>query len=80
MSHAGRRFVTIRDGAMSAGYLEDPVSAGETLPRGIEGLLRIHANRGQDDAGGQDEHTPPASRTPPQATGLPGIECGPPSA
>jgi hypothetical protein len=90
--HAGRHFVMIRDGAMSAGYLEDPVSAGETLLRGIEGLLRIHATRGQDDArgqndtggqddaGGQDEHIPPASRTPPQATGLPGIECGPPSA
>ncbi|MEW2114771.1 TetR/AcrR family transcriptional regulator [Streptomyces sp. NPDC005474] len=74
--HAGRHFVMIRDGAMSAGYLEDPVSAGETLLRGIEGLLRIHAARGQD------EHTPPVSRTPPQAmaTGLPGIECGPPSA
>lgn len=44
--HAGRHFVMLRDGAMSAGYLGDPVLAGETLMRGIEGLLRIHAARG----------------------------------
>ncbi|MQY12717.1 hypothetical protein SRB5_28560 [Streptomyces sp. RB5] len=45
--HAGRHFVMLRDGAMSAGYLGDAVLAGETLMRGIEGLLRIHAARGR---------------------------------
>ncbi|MFC8516551.1 TetR/AcrR family transcriptional regulator [Streptomyces sp. NPDC057257] len=47
--HAGRHFVMLRDGAMSAGYLGDPVLAGETLLRGIDGLLRIHTARGQDE-------------------------------
>ncbi|MEU0331977.1 TetR/AcrR family transcriptional regulator [Streptomyces sp. NPDC006193] len=47
--HAGRHFVMLRDGAMSAGYLGDPVLAGETLLRGIDGLLRIHAARGRDE-------------------------------
>ncbi|MFD4700513.1 TetR/AcrR family transcriptional regulator [Streptomyces niveus] len=43
--HAGRHFVMLRDGAMSAGYLGDPALAGETLLRGIDGLLRIHTTR-----------------------------------
>jgi AcrR family transcriptional regulator len=73
--HAGRHFVMLRDGAMSAGYLGDPVLAGETLLRGIEGLLRIHAARGLDE---------PAASAPGQAsstaTTVSGIECSPPSA
>ncbi|MGW7427164.1 TetR/AcrR family transcriptional regulator [Streptomyces sp. NPDC054813] len=73
--HAGRHFVMLRDGAMSAGYLGDPVLAGETLLRGIEGLLRIHTARGLDER--------PAS-APGQAswaaTTVSDIECSPPSA
>ncbi|MGD1216881.1 TetR/AcrR family transcriptional regulator [Streptomyces krungchingensis] len=72
--HAGRHFAMLRDGAMSAGYLGDPVLAGETLLRGIDGLLRIHTARGLDErasAPGQ-----PSSA----ATTVSGIECSPPSA
>lgn len=65
--HAGRHFVMLRDGAMSAGYLGDPVLAGETLLRGIDGLLRIHAARGD---------TPAAAPSPPAP--VPGIDCAPP--
>ncbi|MEC3992555.1 TetR/AcrR family transcriptional regulator [Actinacidiphila sp. DG2A-62] len=39
-------FVMLRDGAMSAGHLGDPAPAGETLTRGIDGLLRVHCGRG----------------------------------
>ncbi|MEV7974900.1 TetR/AcrR family transcriptional regulator [Streptomyces sp. NPDC086519] len=71
--HAGRHFVMLRDGAMSAGYLGDPVLAGETLLRGIEGLLRIHTARGLD------EHAAPApGQASPAATAISGIECSPP--
>lgn len=71
--HAGRHFVMLRDGAMSAGYLGDPVLAGETLLRGIDGLLRIHAARGVD------ERAPSApARTTPTPTPLADIECSPP--
>ncbi|MFD8307812.1 TetR/AcrR family transcriptional regulator [Streptomyces sp. NPDC059690] len=72
--HAGRHFVMLRDGAMSAGYLGDPVLAGETLQRGIEGLLRIHAARGQ--------HEPTASasgQASSSVTTVAGIECSPSS-
>lgn len=70
--HAGRHFVMLRDGAMSAGYLGDPVLAGETLLRGIEGLLRIHTARAPD--------TPPTpDRTPPTPPPVPDIECSPPT-
>ncbi|MGW3632226.1 TetR/AcrR family transcriptional regulator [Streptomyces sp. NPDC005122] len=73
--HAGRHFVMLRDGAMSAGYLGDPVPAGETLVRGIDGLLRIHTARGLDE---------PTALTPGQAssaaTTVSDIECSPPSA
>ncbi|MET8409540.1 TetR/AcrR family transcriptional regulator [Streptomyces sp. NPDC005195] len=73
--HAGRHFVMLRDGAMSAGYLGDPVPAGETLVRGIDGLLRIHTARGLDE---------PTAPTPGQAssatTTVSDIECSPPSA
>lgn len=65
--HAGRHFVMLRDGAMSAGYLGDPVLAGETLLRGIDGLLRIHATRAPTK--------PPAHRPP---TPLPDLDCTPP--
>ncbi|WP_052397820.1 TetR/AcrR family transcriptional regulator [Streptomyces sp. NRRL F-5123] len=65
--HAGRHFVMLRDGAMSAGYLGDPVLAGETLLRGIDGLLRIHAARGADE--------PP---TPSAPAPVSGIDCAPP--
>lgn len=36
---AGRHFVMLRDGAMAAGCLTDPVAVGETFLRGLEGLL-----------------------------------------
>lgn len=66
--HAGRHFVMLRDGAMSAGYLGDPVLAGETLLRGIDGLLRIHAARGGGDA--------PAPSAPAPVSG---VDCAPPA-
>ncbi|MFF5142015.1 TetR/AcrR family transcriptional regulator [Streptomyces sp. NPDC013157] len=73
--HAGRHFVMLRDGAMSAGYLGDPVLAGETLLRGIEGLLRVHTARGLD------EHASPApGQAAPAATTASRIECSPPGA
>ncbi|MER6221146.1 TetR/AcrR family transcriptional regulator [Streptomyces sp900105755] len=71
--YAGRHFVMLRDGAMSAGYLGDPVMAGETLLRGIEGLLRIHSARGQD------ERTASASgQVSPRGTTVSDIACSPP--
>ncbi|WP_019069001.1 TetR/AcrR family transcriptional regulator [Streptomyces hokutonensis] len=73
--HAGRHFVMLRDGAMSAGYLGDPVLAGETLLRGIDGLLRIHTARGLD------EHAASASgQASPAATTVSDIDCAPPNA
>lgn len=42
---AGRHFVMLRDGAMAAGCLFDPTLVGETFLRGVEGLLRVHAER-----------------------------------
>lgn len=72
---AGRHFVMLRDGAMSAGYLGDPVLAGETLMRGIEGLLRFQAV--QEPA----EDSDPASDVVPSATmTVVEIECSPPGA
>ncbi|MER6923550.1 TetR/AcrR family transcriptional regulator [Streptomyces spiralis] len=73
--HAGRHFVMLRDGAMSAGYLGDPVLAGETLLRGIEGLLRIHTARGLDERAASAPGQGSSS-----ATTVSGIECSPPSA
>ncbi|MEW2518611.1 TetR/AcrR family transcriptional regulator [Actinacidiphila alni] len=71
--HAGRHFVMLRDGAMSAGYLGDPVPAGETLLRGIDGLLRIHAARGLPQ--------PPAPAAPAEPPAAPaavtGLQCTP---
>ncbi|MFE3248383.1 TetR/AcrR family transcriptional regulator [Streptomyces sp. NPDC059209] len=69
--HAGRHFVMLRDGAMSAGYLGDPVLAGETLLRGIDGLLRIHAARGVDERAA-------ATVQESSAATVSGIECSPP--
>ncbi|MEU5182477.1 TetR/AcrR family transcriptional regulator [Streptomyces longwoodensis] len=75
--HAGRHFVMLRDGAMSAGYLGDPVAAGETLLRGIEGLLRVHIARGAD----QGSATPASSDgLPAEAARVSGIDCSPPGA
>ncbi len=37
---AGRQFVMLRDGAQSAGCMDDPVLAGETFLTGVESLLR----------------------------------------
>ncbi|MCI3221281.1 TetR/AcrR family transcriptional regulator [Streptomyces sp. NP-1717] len=71
--HAGRHFVMLRDGAMSAGYLGDPVLAGETLLRGIDGLLRIHAARGVDERAA-------ATVQESSAATVSGIECSPPGA
>jgi hypothetical protein len=61
--------------AMSAGYLGDPVQAGETLIRGIEGLLRIHIGRGLEDGA-----APAPTETPSVTTAVADIECSPPSA
>jgi AcrR family transcriptional regulator len=36
---AGRHFVMLRDGAMAAGCLSDPVPVGETFLAGVDGLL-----------------------------------------
>ncbi|MBY8876116.1 TetR/AcrR family transcriptional regulator [Actinacidiphila acidipaludis] len=70
--HAGRHFVMLRDGAMSAGYLGDPVQAGETLLRGIDGLLRVHSDRALDgDTARATEQAPPAAAT------LSDIDCAP---
>lgn len=38
---AADHFALLRDGAMVRGYLSDPVAAGETLLRGIEGMIRV---------------------------------------
>ncbi|MET4922510.1 TetR/AcrR family transcriptional regulator [Streptomyces sp. PSRA5] len=73
--YAGRHFVMLRDGAMSAGYLGDPVLTGETLLRGIEGLLRIHTARGPDERA-----VSAPGRTFSAATTVSGIECSPPGA
>ncbi|WP_327290299.1 TetR/AcrR family transcriptional regulator [Streptomyces sp. NBC_01198] len=73
--HAGRHFVMLRDGAMSAGYLGDPVVAGETLLRGIEGLLRVLTGGfgpGESAAAAPDQ-------APSAATPVSGIDCSPPS-
>ncbi|MFD0784804.1 TetR/AcrR family transcriptional regulator [Micromonospora azadirachtae] len=42
---AARHFVMLRDGAMAAGCLFDPVLISETFLRGVEGLIRTHAAR-----------------------------------
>ncbi|MFE0531234.1 TetR/AcrR family transcriptional regulator [Micromonospora parva] len=42
---AARHFVMLRDGAMAAGCLADPTMVSETFLSGIEGLLRINAQR-----------------------------------
>jgi AcrR family transcriptional regulator len=39
-AEASRRFVMLRDGAMVAGYLEDPAAARATLLAAVEDLLR----------------------------------------
>jgi AcrR family transcriptional regulator len=44
---AARHFVMLRDGAMAAGCLFDPALVAETFLRGVEGLLRINAERGR---------------------------------
>jgi AcrR family transcriptional regulator len=73
--HAGRHFVMLRDGAMSAGYLGDPVLAGETLLRGIEGLLRIHTARAAEEHAA----SAPAQASSAAAT-VSDLDCSPPSA
>ncbi|MET8227648.1 TetR/AcrR family transcriptional regulator [Streptomyces sp. NPDC005301] len=73
--HAGRHYVMLRDGAMSAGYLGDPAQAGETLIRGIEGLLRIHIGRGLDDGS-----APTPAETPTATAAVADIDCSPPGA
>ncbi|MGW1209247.1 TetR/AcrR family transcriptional regulator [Streptomyces sp. NPDC002499] len=74
--HAGRHFVMVRDGAMSGGYLGDPVLAGETLLRGIDGLVRIHAARGLDESAASAAPGEASSA----ATTVVDIECSPPTA
>ncbi|MFR9725805.1 TetR/AcrR family transcriptional regulator [Streptomyces sp. MS19] len=70
-AHAGRHFVMLRDGAMSAGYLGDPGVAGETLLRGIDGLLRVHAAREL----GEDAAAPGGA---PDAPAVADVACAPP--
>jgi AcrR family transcriptional regulator len=48
---AARHFVMLRDGAMAAGCLADPALVAETFRRGIEGLLRINAERQSTESG-----------------------------
>ncbi|GAA1618905.1 TetR family transcriptional regulator [Kribbella sancticallisti] len=48
---AARHFVMLRDGAMAAGCLFDPALVSETFLRGIEGLLRINAERQSTESG-----------------------------
>ncbi|MEU4620768.1 TetR/AcrR family transcriptional regulator [Actinoplanes sp. NPDC023801] len=43
---AARHFVMLRDGAMAAGCLSDPGLVADTFRRGVEGLVRIHGERG----------------------------------
>ncbi|GIE36169.1 TetR family transcriptional regulator [Actinoplanes italicus] len=43
---AARHFVMLRDGAMAAGCLSNAKVVAETFLRGIEGLVRIHGERG----------------------------------
>lgn len=73
--HAGRHFVMLRDGAMSAGYLGDPVQAGETLLRGIDGLLRVHTARDLDEGA-----APAPGQAPTAVPPISDIECAPPGA
>ncbi|MET8308545.1 TetR/AcrR family transcriptional regulator [Micromonospora sp. NPDC005173] len=42
---AAQQFVMLRDGAMAAGCLFDPVLICETFLRSVEGLIRTHAAR-----------------------------------
>lgn len=38
--NAGRHFVMLRDGAVTAGYLDSPTTAQRTFKRGVEGMIR----------------------------------------
>ncbi|MFG1918949.1 TetR/AcrR family transcriptional regulator [Micromonospora sp. NPDC048898] len=49
---AARHFVMLRDGAMAAGCLFDPALVSETFLRGVEGLLRITAERQSTEPAG----------------------------
>jgi AcrR family transcriptional regulator len=42
---AAQHYVMLRDGAMAAGCLFNPVQICETFLRGVEGLIRTHAAR-----------------------------------
>jgi hypothetical protein len=39
-ANAARHFVTLRDGAMSAAYLDTPTTAIRTFARGVDRLIR----------------------------------------
>jgi AcrR family transcriptional regulator len=39
-ANAARHFVMLRDGAMSAAYLDTPTTAIDTFTRGVDGLIR----------------------------------------
>ena len=56
---AARHVVMLRDGAMVAGYLSDRAVAGQTLRRGIEGILEVTARELSDKAAAAE---PPADR------------------
>ncbi|WP_460845404.1 TetR/AcrR family transcriptional regulator [Nocardioides ultimimeridianus] len=51
---AGRHFVMLRDGAMTAGCLTDPGPVCDTFLRGIEGLLTYRSGIGQETGGPRD--------------------------
>ena len=39
-SNGARHFVMLRDGAVTAGYLDSPTAAQRTFKRGVKGLIR----------------------------------------
>jgi AcrR family transcriptional regulator len=57
---AARHVVMLRDGAMVAGYLSDRATAGQTLRRGIEGILEVTARQLSDKARAAE----PSTRSP----------------
>lgn len=73
--NAARHFVMLRDGAMTAGYLEGPAAARRTFERGVAGLLRsvdLEPADPQED----DEESPGAAELGGERTDL-GAGAGP---
>jgi AcrR family transcriptional regulator len=53
--HAARHFVMMRDGAMAAGCLFDPVLVCETFLRGVDRLLQVYAATDYSEPAGPDD-------------------------